>query len=291
MTMAPSVVVDALGAQVALERPARRVVSLVPSETEAVVLLAGVEVLAGRTDYCVEPRGLIETVPTVGGTKNPDLARILELAPDLVLCNVEENTRPAVEALVRAGVAVHTSFPKTVDQARTLMRELCVLLGSDPDASTVLRAMDDALAELSSRRARTTPRRAFCPIWMDPLMTIHGDTFLSDALDLAGAFNVFNDRPRRYPLAADLGLRAPLPDARTVGLDTRYPRVTLDEVRARAPEIILLPDEPHPFSEADAAVLRAASSAPVRFVSGRDLCWYSPRMGEGLLAISRVLSE
>jgi ABC-type Fe3+-hydroxamate transport system substrate-binding protein len=284
-------VIDAIGARVTLDRPARRVVSLVPSETEAVVMLAGVDALVGRTEYCVEPRSIIDSVPTLGGTKNPDIDRVLAAAPDLVLCNVEENTRPAVEALTRAGVPVHTSFPKTVEQARSLMEDLCALLGVDASRAPAMRAMNESLAELSARRARTVPRRAFCPIWMDPLMTIHGDTFLSDALDLAGAFNVFCDRPRRYPLAADLGLRAPLPSSRTEGLDTRYPRVTLEELRDRAPEIILLPDEPHPFTERDAAVLREASSAPIRFVSGRDLCWYSPRMGEGLLAIARVLAQ
>jgi ABC-type Fe3+-hydroxamate transport system substrate-binding protein len=283
-------VIDAMGVRVALGAPARRVVSLVPSETEAVMMLAGADALVGRTDYCVEPRGAVEHLPSVGGTKNPDLAAILALSPDLVLCNVEENTRSIVESLAREGVPTHTSFPKTVEHARSLMVDLAVLLGVDPDASESLRAMDRSLAELSELRARTAPRRAFCPIWMDPLMTIHGDTFISDALDLAGAFNVFCDRPRRYPLAADLGLREPLPPEQIAGRDTRYPRVTLDEVIARRPEIIVLPDEPHPFSREDAEVFRAVEGARVLFVSGRDLCWYSPRMGEGLLAVARAMA-
>jgi ABC-type Fe3+-hydroxamate transport system substrate-binding protein len=120
---------------------------------------------------------------------------------------------------------------------------------------------------------------------MDPLMTIHGETFLSDALDLAGASNVFADRPRRYPLAADLGRGPALSDARVGARDTRYPRVTLEEVLERAPELVVLPDEPHPFDEADAEVFRAHGLRVV-FVSGRDLSWYSPRMGRGVLAIA-----
>src|SRR6202044_2720392 len=101
------------------------------------------------------------------------------------------------------------------------------------------------------------PGRAFCPTWMAPLMTVHADTFISDMLDLCGAANVFADRVRRYPLAADLRGAAPLSPEKVGDRDVRYPRVTLDEVVARAPELVLLPDEPHPFTEADAAVFRS----------------------------------
>ena len=95
-------------------------------------------------------------------------------------------------------------------------------------------------------------------------MTIHGDTFISDMLDLVGAQNVFADRERRYPLAADLGKAKPLSPEKVGARDVRYPRVTMDEVNARAPELVLLPDEPHPFSEADADVFRAQPTPPRR---------------------------
>jgi hypothetical protein len=122
---------------------------------------------------------------------------------------------------------------------------------------------------------------------MDPLMTIHGDTFISDILDLAGAQNVFVDRQRRYPLAADLGKMKPLSAEKTAGRDTRYPRVTHDEVVTHAPELILLPDEPHPFTEEDANVFRAlgipaATRGAVVRTGGKDLCWYGARTIEGL---------
>jgi ABC-type Fe3+-hydroxamate transport system substrate-binding protein len=282
---------DAMGREVTLVRPARRVVSLVPSETETVAMLSGIDVLVGRTDYCVHPVGSIERIPTVGGTKDARIPDILSLSPDLVLCNQEENTPRIVQALERAGVCVHVSFPKSVDEARSLVIDLAILLGVDVDASPVIHAMDRTLDEVRRLRATRTPVRTFCPIWMDPLMTIHGETFISDAMDLAGAFNVFNDRPRRYPLAADLGMRAPLEAQKIQGRDTRYPRVTLDEVRARAPELVLLPDEPHPFTERDAAVFRALDGVRVKFISGRDLCWYSPRMGEGILAVARAIAS
>lgn len=278
-----------MGREVRLERPAHRVVSLVPSETETVVMLGARARLVGRTDYCVEPRGEIEGVATVGGTKDARIADVIALTPDLVLVNQEENTPQIVRALEATGITTHVSFPKTVEDAAVLVRDVATMLGLDPDRSDAITTMERELAEARGRRARQAPLRAFCPIWMDPLMTIHGETFLSDALDLAGAVNVFADRPRRYPLAADLGRRDALPASAIEGRDTRYPRVTLEEVIARAPALILLPDEPHPFDEKDAEVFRAIERAQVLFVSGRDLSWYSPRMGRGVLAIADVI--
>ena len=126
---------------------------------------------------------------------------------------------------------------------------------------------------------------------MDPLMTIHADTFISDVLHLAGAANVFADRARRYPLAADLGRAAPLPPEQIEGRDTRYPRVGWDEVVRRAPELVLLPDEPHDFTEADAVRFRALdipaakrrdNVAAVVKVDGKDFSWYGARSLEGL---------
>jgi hypothetical protein len=122
---------------------------------------------------------------------------------------------------------------------------------------------------------------------MDPLMTANGDTFLSDVLHLCGAENVFAERRRRYPIAADVGLATPLPDEELGGRDTRYPRVTLDEVRAQAPDLVVLPDEPHPFTEAEAAVFRAldipaARQGRILRWEGKDLLWPGLRALEGL---------
>lgn len=285
-------VVGALGTVTALPSPARRVVSLVPSVTEAVVMLGGGRWLVGRTDYCVEPPE-VRSLPSVGGTKDASLDAIAALRPDLVLVNQEENTEAIHRGLVARGVAVHLSFPKTVADAVTLARDLAVMLGLG--APPAIAAMDRAVAEAERSRAERAPVRVFCPIWMDPLMTIHGETFISDVLDLAGGANVFAERTRRYPLAADLG-RAPPWSAERVGQrDVRYPRVTLDEVVAQQPEVVLLLDEPHPFSEEDAAVFRAlpipaARDGRVRRVDGKDLSWYSPRLTEGIARVASWLA-
>lgn len=264
----------------------RRLVSLVPSVTESLFLLGVGDRVVGRTDYCVEPADAVRGVPTVGGTKDADLDAIAALRPDLVLVNQEENTEAIHRGLVARGLAVHLSFPRTVADAVALLVELAAMLDVPRDHPALART-EAAVAAMERLRANTIPCKVFCPIWMDPLMTIHGDTFISDVLDLCGGQNVFLDRPRRYPLAADLG-RAPAWSPERVGLrDTRYPRVTLDEVVARQPDVVLLPDEPHPFSEADAEVFRgldlpAAALGRVLRVDGKALCWYSPRLADAL---------
>jgi len=169
-------------------------------------------------------------------------------------------------------------------------------LGADAGVKRLLaRGYEEyRVAEEARKGARRV--RVFCPIWMKPLMTIHGDTFISDMLDLCGAENVFADRPRLYPLAADLGKAPPLPPDEVGARDVRYPRVTLDEVVARAPEIVLLPDEPHPFTEQDADVFRAldipaARSGAVVRMSGKDLCWYGARSVDGIARVRALVGE
>ena len=163
---------------------------------------------------------------------------------------------------------VLVSLPRRVEQGIAHVARLARILGIEQtDRARELIRRGYAIGD-----AGEPASRAFVPIWMDPLMTLNADTFGSDVLAHAGVANAFGDRLRLYPLAADLGKTAPK-DAG--GRDVRYPRVTLDEVRARGAELVMLPDEPHAFSEADEAVLHEAlPAARVVRVSGKDLFWY-----------------
>lgn len=288
-------VIDALGRTLRLPRAAQRVVSLVPSETESVANLGRFDTLVGRSEFCIEPRGAIESVPTCGGTKSIDVARVIALRPDLVLVNQEENAKKEVERLIDAGLPVHVSFPHDVRESLAYVETLARLLGVDgaPALDATRAAVSRACGLASTRSA--PPVRVFVPIWMDPLMTFDGHTFASDLLELVGAENVFADRPRRYPLAADRGSAAPLAPGRTVGRDTRYPRITLDEIVARAPGLVLLPSEPHVFSESDADVFRAlpipaASDGLILFADGMDLFWYGTRLATSIERLAALVT-
>jgi ABC-type Fe3+-hydroxamate transport system substrate-binding protein len=267
--------------------PPRRVVSLVPSDTFNVAALGCASALVGRTDWCELPEDVVARLPSVGGTKNPRVSDACDLQPDLVLANQEENTRHDLEVLAQRGVRVYVAFPRRVADGLAHLARLARIFGVEGDAAVkqLLKRGYDALREQPVSAREPVP--TFCPIWMDPLMTIHGDTFISDMLSMSGARNVFADRERRYPLAADLGRAAPAPAEKTAGRDVRYPRVTEEEVIARAPELVLLPDEPHPFSEQDAAHFRslpipAARRDAIVRTSGKDLCWYGARSVEGI---------
>ena len=275
--------------------PPRRVVSLVPSDTLNVAAIGCAGALVGRTDYCELPDGVVRALPSVGGTKNPRVEAICDLSPDLVLANQEENTRSDLQELATRGVRVYIAFPKRVAAGLAHLAKLARIFGvaADADAKDLVERGYDALRGAETARAAATPLRTFCPIWMDPLMTIHGDTFVSDMLDLCGAQNVFADRVRRYPLAADLGKAVALPPEKVGDRDVRYPRVTTDEVVLRAPELIVLPDEPYAFREGDVAFFRsldtpAARRGAVVRASGKDVSWYGARSVDAI-ARSREL--
>jgi ABC-type Fe3+-hydroxamate transport system substrate-binding protein len=278
-------------------QPPRRIVSLVPSDTLSLFALGAGDRLVGRTRYCVEPQGEVERIPVVGGTKDIDVEAVAALFPDLILCNQEESARAPVTALIQRGLPVWVAFPRTVAQGLGQLARLARILGIEKEAKPrdLLRRGYAELREAEAARAAVAPLAAFVPIWMDPLMTISGETFVSDALSLAGARNVFAERFRRYPLAADLGRGDPASPEKIGDRDTRYPRITLEEVEARAPQIVLLPDEPHPFSEADAEVFRAQSTpaaraGKVRLCGGRDLSWYGAQSVGGLSRLRALVA-
>jgi ABC-type Fe3+-hydroxamate transport system substrate-binding protein len=214
------------------------------------------------------------------------------------VANQEENTKRDLEALAGRGVRVYVAFPRRVAEGVAHMAKLARVfrVEHDADVRALCKQGYEAVREAEDARARARTVRTFCPIWMDPLMTINEGTFISDMLALAGAENVFADRKRRYPLAADLGTGKPLSDDKVTGRDTRYPRVTMEEVVARAPELVLLPDEPHPFTDDDAEVFRvqptpAAKRGAVVRTGGKDLCWYGARSVEGIGRVKRIVDE
>jgi ABC-type Fe3+-hydroxamate transport system substrate-binding protein len=235
---------DDLGSPVELPGPARRVVSLVPSLTEAVARSAP-GLLVGATDWCTHPAGL--AVTRVRGTKNPERAAIIALAPDLVIANREENRKLDVERLRDAGLAVWVTVIESVPDAMTSMRRLLTgPLGLE--APPWLAAAEQAWAGSAPRPAR----RVAVPIWRDPWMVVGARTFTGDVLARLGLDNVFGAGPDRYP------------------------HVEAEQIRAAAPDLVLLPDEPYPFTSDDGPEEFPAHRAVL--VPGRLLTWYGPSL-------------
>ncbi|MBN1148052.1 MAG: ABC transporter substrate-binding protein [Anaerolineales bacterium] len=281
-------------------QPPQRVVSLVPSLTESMFDLGLGAALVGVTDYCIHPAEGVAGLPRLGGPKNPRLAEILELQPDLVMANWEENTRQAVEALEANGVAVWVTFPRSVNGALEVLWKLAELFRSQA-AMARLTTLELTMEWATSAARERQPARYFCPIWqertadgLDWWMTFNRATYCDDLLGLLGYQNVFSDRQRRYPLEADLGLAEPQDPGER---DTRYPRVTLHEIRAAQPEIILLPSEPFAFDEAQreqlAALLAdtpAAQQGRLYLVDGSLITWHGTRLARALRDLPPLLS-
>ena len=276
-------VVDALDHEWPFDAPPQRIVSLVPSTTETIFEFGCGDRLAARTDYCIHPDEAAR-LPSVGGTKNPNLNLIRDLQPDLILANQEENTRATIESLLAEGWCVLVFFPRTVRQSIDDLHTLAMLLGA-PRADELLDEIDRAYADRLQQRDRISPLRVFVPIWNHPLMTFNADTFPNDLLSLCGAHNVFADRARRYPLSADRGETPPV-DASP--RDTRYPRVTPREVIERSLRAVWLPDEPYVFSDAEANAMASALNLPaerIHRVDGSLLFWHGTRLRRALREI------
>jgi ABC-type Fe3+-hydroxamate transport system substrate-binding protein len=235
---------DDLGHPVGLERPPQRIVSLVPSLTEALAVTVP-DRLVGATDWCTHPAGL--EVPRVRGTKNPDRSAIAGLAPDLVVANQEENRRLDVERLRVAGIPVWVTVIESLDQALRSMRRLFadVLAVGEPDWLTVA-------AERWTEPPPEPALRVVVPIWRDPWMVIGSRTFTGDLLARLGLTNAFRTAAERYP------------------------RVGLDELRSAGADLVLLPDEPYVFSADDGP--EAFPDTRSVLVSGRALTWYGPSL-------------
>ena len=223
------------------------VVSLVPSLTEAVAACdAGL--LTGATKYCSHPAGL--AVERIGGTKNPDVARIIELAPDIVLANEEENRASDLTGLREAGVAVWVTRIRTLPEAFTSLGRMLTIACRLPRPPW----LDAAERAWAAPRSPGAVRLAIIPIWRRPWMVLGSDTFAGDLLARLGISNLY------------------------AGHDDRYPRVELDELRASGAELVVLPDEPYRFTATDGP--EAFPGVPAALVSGRHLTWYGPSLAE-----------
>ena len=246
---------DDTGAPVAVPPRVRRVVSLVPSLTEAVAASAP-ELLVGATDWCTRPPGL--AVARVRGTKNPDLAAIRALRPDVVLANFEENRPADIDALRADGVSVWVTVVRTVPEALASLERMLTVACWLPRPAW--------LAEAARVWAAPVPpvrRRAVVPVWRRPWTVVGRDTFTGDVLARLGVANVFAGHPERYP------------------------RIPLDEITAAGPDLVVLPDEPYRFTADDGP--ESFPGIDVALVSGRHLTWYGPSLIEARRALAERL--
>jgi ABC-type Fe3+-hydroxamate transport system substrate-binding protein len=244
-----------------------RVASLVPSVTET-LLLFGITPVA-RTKFCVEPRGKVRRIPVVGGVRNPDLARLRALKPDLVIADRDENRREDVDWLRRHGIRVWVTHPRTVRGAVKLLEEIRKLAADGRPALKWLRRVKDALRR-GRRRKRGRRPAVVVLVWKNPWVAVGGRRYIGDLIRMAGGRNP----AAKYP--------------------ERYPKLSESRILSLRPDILLLPTEPYRFGWRDARDWRArfrksGLRARVRRVKGEDLCWPGVRLVKGLAELQRLI--
>lgn len=258
--MSPTVL-DDLGAPVPLTGTPRRIVSLVPNLTETLWWWHLSDRVVGATEYCVAPPHGFPHATRVRGTKNPDTAAVVDLEPDVVVANAEENRELDVRRLRDAGVAVYVTAPRSVEQAATSLAALGEALGVGGAGAGLAQEIRRAVTRVG---ADTADLAVFVPVWRDPWMSIGTDTVAGDLLRLAGM--------------------AVAPDA------PRYPQVDLDEVARLDVDAVLLPDEPYEFASGDKRAF-TGWRARVRLVDGTALTWWGPRTPSTLADLARLASH
>lgn len=254
-------VLDQTGREVTLKDPPRRIVSLVPSQTELLVDFGLEEELVGVTKFCVHPASLRDRKKTIGGTKNIRVEDVLALKPDLVVANKEENPKRAVEAIA-ATVPTYVSDVDDLESAMAMITDLGTLTGRESAAREIRSNFEESLFRLRMAMGDLKPVRVLYLVWKDPYMAAGTDTFISAALDVLNLDNVLETLDEK---------------------GTRYPALTVDEMRALNPDVILLSSEPYPFEARHGDELaRELSGVKMICVDGEPFSWYGSRWNKSI---------
>lgn len=220
------------------------------------------ESLVGVTRYCIHPKEGVRGLTRVGGTKNPDIAAIRALRPDLVFCNGEENRREDLEALA-TDLRIDVSHPRRVSEVPELLRHFGRLTENPGPAESWATRIESRLGELGTAE----PFTFVYLIWREPWMAAGEGTYISDLLSLVGGRNLVTE-------------------------GDPYPGITVDEIRRSGPDLVLLPDEPYRFRESHRDELAGLlPGAAVELVSGDDFCWHGVRTLRGIDAARELVAR
>lgn len=241
---------DMMGREVAINFPPRRIVSLVPSQTELLYDLGLDAEVVGITKFCVHPESWFRSKKRVGGTKTVHIDIVKDLQPDLIIANKEENTKEQIEELA-ALYPVWVSNIQTTEEALHMIAELGKVVDKEKEASALVAEIAAGFGRIA--KPEVAKRVAYF-IWRKPWMCAGGDTFINSLIKACGWENVLRDR-------------------------MRYPSIDLEELRDEGVDLVLLSSEPYPFKDAHIAEIKAVlPHARVMLVDGEMFSWYGSRM-------------
>jgi ABC-type Fe3+-hydroxamate transport system substrate-binding protein len=243
---------DMMGKEVEINFPPRRIISLVPSQTELLSDLGLNEEVVGITKFCVHPNEWFRNKKRVGGTKTVHIDIVKSLQPDLIIANKEENTKEQVEELADL-YPVWASDIHTIDGGLQMIQAVGDITGKPNEASAIIKEIQQGFTNLQKA---VKPKRVAYFIWRNPWMSVGHDTFISNVIHTIGWENALADRQR-------------------------YPEVSLEELPGKGIDLVLLSSEPYPFKEIHIAEInKVLPDAKVLLVDGEMFSWYGSRMRE-----------
>lgn len=253
--------IDQLGRKISLEKAPQRLVSVVPSQTELLADLGLENEVFGITKFCVYPEKWFRNKTRIGGTKQLKIDKIIELKPDLIIANKEENDREQIETLAKY-FPVWISDVKTLDDAQKMIFSIGKICKKEENAKVISEKIKLSFESLESdikgnqilNGKEIQKTKAVYFIWRKPYMTVGGDTFINAMLEAAGFENLFQN-------------------------EKRYPETNLQALKSLDPEVLLLSSEPFPFREKHIAeILEELPDVSVKIVDGELFSWYGSRL-------------
>ena len=254
---------DQLNRTIQLKEAPKRIVSLVPSQTELLVDLGLENAIVGVTKFCVHPKNLRKEKTIVGGTKNIKVEKIKALQPDIILCNKEENSFEIIDAL--KGVApIHISDIYTLDDAFQMIRMYGVLFGVQQKAQSIISVIKKERNAFHIKvKDRPKPKAAYF-IWKTPWMVAASNTFVHTMLREAGFINIFSK-------------------------EKRYPEISLSHPKLKEADVLILSSEPFPFKSRHIEdLMKIFPKKQIIIVDGEQFSWYGSRLEKSYIYFNKI---
>jgi ABC-type Fe3+-hydroxamate transport system substrate-binding protein len=246
------VFVDQLGRKLSIASTPKRIISLVPSQTELLYDLGIEDEVIGITKFCIHPDHWFQSKTRIGGTKNLNLEKIKAMQPHLIIANKEENVKEQIDTLAEH-FPVWISDINTLDEALQMINEIGIITGYGSRAVEIAEHIKERFESFSKSKVLNKYRTAYL-IWKDPYMTVGGDTFINHILKMTGFENLFESQ-------------------------ARYPVIDMDSLSALDCELLLLSSEPFPFSEKHIKALQQQlPKTKILLVDGEMFSWYGSRL-------------
>jgi ABC-type Fe3+-hydroxamate transport system substrate-binding protein len=244
---------DQLGREIIFNYPPKRIISIVPSQTELLFELGLSDEVVGITKFCVHPAPQFKAKTKVGGTKKLNLEVIRSLKPDLIIGNKEENTKEDIEELSKE-FPVWMSDIYTLEDAMEMITRIGELVDRQPESAYLNFLINAGFTDLQTLALqRGIDKKVAYLIWKDPYIVAGQNTFIHDILVKNGLTNVMKE--------------------------SRYPEITLTELKALAPELVFLSSEPYPFREKHLEELKSVlPEAKIMLADGEMFSWYGSRL-------------